>query len=97
VWDAAVRGAWALAVGGLVVKPLRLSLADLMRLPRVTQRVNHYCVEGWNASTELTGMCLSASRLAGVRRNARYVDFQSFDEGYHKAGTSRPPCTRRRS
>ena len=86
VWDAATRGAWALEVGGLVAKPLRLSLADLQRLPRVTQRVNHYCVEGWTATTQFTGVRLSTlARLAGARPDARYVDFQSFDEGYHES------------
>jgi DMSO/TMAO reductase YedYZ molybdopterin-dependent catalytic subunit len=41
VWDAAARGPWALEVSGAVRRPLRLSLDDLQRLPRISQRVNH--------------------------------------------------------
>jgi len=86
VWDPAVRGAWALEVGGAVRKPLRLTLEDLAKLPRVTQRINHYCVEGWTAATQFTGVRVSTlARLAGATPDAGYVDFQSFDDGYHES------------
>ena len=86
VWNEAARGPWALEVGGLVRTPLRLTLDDLRRLPRVTQRVNHYCVEGWTAVTEFTGVRVSTlARLAGADPRAGYVDFQSFDSGYHES------------
>ena len=86
VWDAAARGAWALEVSGLVSRPLRLTLDDLQRLPRVTQRVNHYCVEGWTAVEEWTGCRVAElARAAGAAREARYVDFQSFDDDYHES------------
>src|SRR6476469_1100127 len=49
VWDESVRGKWKLEVGGMVAKPVTLSMDDLLRLPRVANRVNHYCVEGWTA------------------------------------------------
>jgi DMSO/TMAO reductase YedYZ molybdopterin-dependent catalytic subunit len=80
VWDAAADGPWALEVAGLVERPLRLTLDDLQRLPRVSQRVNHYCVEGWNAVATWQGVRVSElARLAGARPEARYVDFRSFD------------------
>lgn len=86
VWDEAARGRWALEVAGLVSRPLRLTLPQLMSLPRVTQRVDHYCVEGWTATTEWTGVRLSTlARLAGLKPEADYVDFQSFDSGYHES------------
>jgi DMSO/TMAO reductase YedYZ molybdopterin-dependent catalytic subunit len=86
VWDAAARGPWALEVSGLVRRPLRLTLDDLQRLPRVTQRVNHYCVEGWTAVEEWTGCRVAElARLAGAAPEARYVDFESFDDGYHES------------
>lgn len=86
IWDAAVRGPWALEVDGLVRRPLRLSLAELMRLPSITQRVNHYCVEGWTAATQWTGVRVSTlARLAGALPNAEFVDFASFDNGYHES------------
>ncbi|HYW06994.1 MAG TPA: molybdopterin-dependent oxidoreductase [Longimicrobium sp.] len=86
IWNRAARGTWALEVTGLVRRPLRLTLAELMRLPRVTQRVNHYCVEGWTAVTQWTGVRVrDLARAAGATREAEYVDFQSFDAGYHES------------
>jgi DMSO/TMAO reductase YedYZ molybdopterin-dependent catalytic subunit len=85
-WDAAARGPWALEVSGLVARPLRLTLADLVALPQVQQRVNHYCVEGWTAVATFWGVRVSElARLAGARPEARAVDFRSFDEGYHES------------
>lgn len=84
--DAAAMAAWRLEVGGMVRTPLSLSLDDLMKLERRTQRVNHYCVEGWTAVAEFTGVPLrSLATLARPDANARYVDFQSFDKGYHES------------
>src|SRR5262245_17751717 len=56
VWDPAVRGAWTLEVNGAVKRPVKLTLEQLAALPRRTQRVNHYCVEGWNAVGTWTGV-----------------------------------------
>ena len=86
VWDEAARGKWALEVSGLVGNPVRLSLEDLQKLPRVSNRVNHYCVEGWTAVETWTGVPFAA--LAGFVRadpRARFVDFQSFDDDYHES------------
>ena len=86
VWDPAARGVWALEVSGAVKTPLRLTLEQLSRLPQVTQRINHYCVEGWTAVTRFTGVRVSTlARLAGLKPDAGYVDFQSFDAGYHES------------
>jgi DMSO/TMAO reductase YedYZ molybdopterin-dependent catalytic subunit len=86
VWDPAVRGVWRLEVSGLVRRPLRLSLDDLGKLPRVRQRVDHYCVEGWSARAEWIGVRVSEiARAAGVLPDARYVDFASFDSDYHES------------
>ena len=86
VWDAARRGPWSLEVGGLVERPLRLSLDQLARLPSIQQRVDHFCVEGWTAVATWRGVRVSdLARLAGMRPEARYVDFQSFDEDYHES------------
>lgn len=92
VWDSAARGAWTLEVSGLVQRPLRLTMAQLQRLPQVTQRVNHYCVEGWTAVESWTGCRFSdLAKAAGALPAAHYVDFQSFDvdpalgTGYHES------------
>ena len=86
VWDTAAQGAWRLEVGGMVRTPLSLSLDDLMKLERRTQRVNHYCVEGWTAVAEWSGVPLrTVLDLAGVDRAAKVVDFESFDDDYHES------------
>ena len=86
MWDAAKRGPWSLEISGMVAKPLTLSLDQLTRLPSTTQRLDHFCVEGWNAVATWTGVRLSV--LAGLVQpdpKAQYVDFQSFDDGYHES------------
>ena len=85
VWNNA-NGPWALEVGGMVDRPLKLSLQNLIGLPRVHNRVNHYCVEGWTAKEQWTGVSMrQLAKLAGAHRNAEYVDFESFDDGYHES------------
>ena len=76
--DAGAMAAWRLEVGGMVRNPLSLALDDLMKLERRTQRVNHYCVEGWTAVVEFTGVPLRAlARLSQADPKAASVDFQS--------------------
>lgn len=85
VWDSA-RGPWSLAVSGLVAAPVRLTLDELVSLPQTRQRVDHFCVEGWNAVASWWGVRFSD--LANIVRplpQARYVDFRSFDDGYHES------------
>ncbi|HKG95487.1 MAG TPA: molybdopterin-dependent oxidoreductase [Gemmatimonadaceae bacterium] len=86
VWDAAARGVWRLEVGGAVRRPASLTLDDLQRLPRVSQRVNHYCVEGWTAAATWHGVRVrDLARLVEPAPEVGYVDFESFDDGYHES------------
>ena len=86
VLDPAARTAWRLEVSGAVRRPLTLSLDQLVTLPAVTQKVDHFCVEGWNARATWTGVRVSElARLAGVTPDAGYVDFAGFDKGYHES------------
>ena len=86
VWNESQRGEWKLELGGVVGRPMKLTLQNLLDMPRVHHRVNHYCVEGWTAVEQWTGVRLSdLARLAEVRPEARYVDFESFDDGYHES------------
>lgn len=86
IWNESQRGKWTLEISGLVNRPLKLTLDDLQKLPRTTQRVNHYCVEGWTAVEEWTGCRLrDLARVARAQPAAKYVDFQSFDNGYHES------------
>ena len=86
VWDPSIRGQWRLEVSGAVRTPLSLTLDDLMKLPHITQKVDHFCVEGWNARAEWTGVRVSdLARVAGITGDAHFVDFQSFDDDYHES------------
>jgi DMSO/TMAO reductase YedYZ molybdopterin-dependent catalytic subunit len=86
VWDEETQGVWHLEIGGMVRRPVRLTLADLKQLPRTELRLEHFCVEGWSAVAVRTGVRLSElARRADVAPDARYVDFQSFDDGYHES------------
>jgi DMSO/TMAO reductase YedYZ molybdopterin-dependent catalytic subunit len=86
VWDPAVNGVWRLEVSGAVRRPLSLTLDDLQKLPRVTQKVDHFCVEGWNARAAWSGARVSdIARAAGITDDAQYVDFAGFDKGYHES------------
>jgi DMSO/TMAO reductase YedYZ molybdopterin-dependent catalytic subunit len=75
--------AWSLEVGGLVRKPMDLTLPILEALPRVTYTVKHHCVEGWTAIATWTGVPVS-SVLALVEPlpEARYLRFDTFDADY---------------
>jgi len=65
---------WRLEVGGLVDKPLSLSLADLRALPARTQITRHDCVEGWSCIGEWTGAKLAPiMALAGLKPAARHL------------------------
>ena len=86
MWDEATRGVWRLEVSGAVRTPLKLSVSDLLALPRTRQRVDHFCVEGWTARAEWMGTRVSdLARAAGITAEAHYVDFQSFDADYHES------------
>jgi len=86
VWDVSVRGKWALEVSGLVGNPMKLTLEDLQKLPQVSNRVDHYCVEGWNAIETWTGVPFAElARVVRPAPEAQFVDFQSFDDDYHES------------
>ena len=86
VWNPAVQGVWHLEVGGLVRRPARIALHGLRGLRSITQRVNHYCVEGWTAAATWTGVRVSElARIVQPLPEAQYVDFASFDAGYHES------------
>lgn len=71
---------WRLAVGGLVERPLSLSLADLRALPNRSQITRHDCVEGWSAIGQWTGPMLgNVLKAAGLRQAARYIVFTCAD------------------
>jgi DMSO/TMAO reductase YedYZ molybdopterin-dependent catalytic subunit len=85
-YDGTFTGPWTLEVSGMVKTPLKLTLDQLRALPHIEQRVDHFCVEGWNAVAVFNGVALrELISMAGVDPSATYVDFQSFDDGYHES------------
>src|SRR5690606_3290984 len=71
---------YRLTVGGLVERPLSLSLADLRARPSRTQITKHDCVEGWTSIGKWKGARLSAILdEARLKPQARYIVFYCFD------------------
>ncbi len=72
---------WRLRVGGLVERPMELSLDDIRALPQRSQITRHDCVEGWSAIGEWTGPQLRVLLdQAGLKREARFIVFRCADE-----------------
>ena len=71
---------WRLEIGGLVEKPLSLSLAQLQAMPSRTQITRHDCVEGWSCIAKWTGVPLALILdEARPKLQARYVVFHCMD------------------
>jgi DMSO/TMAO reductase YedYZ molybdopterin-dependent catalytic subunit len=71
---------YRLEVGGLVERPMSLSLDELKALPSRTQITRHDCVEGWSAIGKWKGAKLDALLdAARPRAEARFVVFRCAD------------------
>ena len=71
---------WRLQVGGLVERPLSLSLDTLNGLARRSQITRHDCVEGWSAIGQWQGPQLGPIlKAARLKREARYIVFHCAD------------------
>jgi len=71
---------YRLEVGGLVERPMKLTLAEIRALPSRTQITRHDCVEGWSAIGKWKGARLSALlETVHLTPNARYVVFHCAD------------------
>jgi DMSO/TMAO reductase YedYZ molybdopterin-dependent catalytic subunit len=80
---------WALEIAGLVQHPMKLTLAQLRRLPSRTQITRHDCVEGWSAIGKWTGVPLhEVLALVQPRPQARYAVFYCADP-MEEDGTSK--------
>lgn len=72
---------WKLEVGGLVGRPMTLTLAQLKAAPQRTQITRHDCVEGWSAIGEWTGVPLALLlRQAQLSDKAQYIVFHCADD-----------------
>lgn len=70
---------WKLKIGGMVERPLALSLDELMAMEKRTLRLEHHCVEGWSAIAEWTGVPLREIAKRAGAKNTDCVEFNSFD------------------
>ena len=71
---------WRLVVGGLVERPLQLSLEELRNMPSRTQITRHDCVEGWSCIGKWRGVQLSrVIARAGLKPGARFIAFHCAD------------------
>jgi DMSO/TMAO reductase YedYZ molybdopterin-dependent catalytic subunit len=79
-WLASGFSGWNLTVGGLVERPLALSLPALQAMPHREQITRHDCVEGWSAIGKWQGPQLSqVLAMAGLAERARYIVFHCAD------------------
>jgi len=70
---------WSVDIEGLVKKPLRLTLEELLKLAPMEERIYRLrCVEGWSMVIPWVGYSLSALiRRAEPLGSARYIEFVS--------------------
>lgn len=74
---------WTLTVSGLVQKSGEMILADIQKLPHVSQNTRHVCVEGWDVIGNFGGVRV-ADFLAsvGADTSAKFVYVECADEYY---------------
>ncbi|MBW4697913.1 MAG: molybdopterin-dependent oxidoreductase [Aphanocapsa lilacina HA4352-LM1] len=78
-------GAYRLTVGGLVEKPVSLSLEEIRKLPYRSEIIRHVCVEGWAAIVQWGGLPLvELLKFVQPKPEARYVFFRSA-EGFRNS------------
>ncbi|MGF7170713.1 DMSO/TMAO reductase YedYZ molybdopterin-dependent catalytic subunit [Sphingobium xanthum] len=72
---------WRLRVGGMVARPLSISLAQLHAMPHRVQTTRHDCVEGWSAIGTWRGVPLKAVLdAAQLSTRAKYLVFHCMDD-----------------
>jgi len=84
-WTALKDGGWReyrLKVGGLVQRPVALSLDDLEAMAKQDQITMHNCIQGWSAIGKWGGVPFGALiELVKPRPEANWAIFRSFGEG----------------
>jgi methionine sulfoxide reductase catalytic subunit len=75
-------GKWELTIGGLVAEPQRLKVADLDRVPRITQSSRLKCVQCWSGRVKWEGFrCGELLKRARPRPESAWVRVDCAD-GY---------------
>lgn len=71
---------YQLEIGGLVEKPITLSLSELKNLPKQSQITKHCCIQGWSAVAEWAGASLKdILKRSKPLDSAKYVALYAFD------------------
>ena len=75
---------YRLQVGGLVERPVELSLADIAKLGATEQISMHHCIQGWSGIAQWGGVPMKTLiELVRPKPEARTVVFYSFGEGLY--------------
>jgi DMSO/TMAO reductase YedYZ molybdopterin-dependent catalytic subunit len=75
---------YRLKVGGLVERPLELSLADLEKLGETEHITMHHCIQGWSGIARWGGIPMKALiDLVQPKPEAKVVAFFSFGEALY--------------
>jgi sulfoxide reductase catalytic subunit YedY len=71
---------WSVKVGGLVEKPRKFSVEELMRLAPIEERIyRHRCVEAWSIVVPWIGYSLSVLlKEVAPQPKAKFVAFESY-------------------
>ena len=73
---------YVLRVDGLVENPVEITYAELLALPKQDQITHHFCIQGWSAIGEWTGVSMrTICEMVRPMANAKWVVFYSFAEG----------------
>jgi sulfoxide reductase catalytic subunit YedY len=74
---------WELAIHGAAEQPIRLTLADLDKLPRVAQSSRLKCVQCWSGRVAWEGFrCQELLRLTGAKSDLQWVRVDCADKYY---------------
>jgi DMSO/TMAO reductase YedYZ molybdopterin-dependent catalytic subunit len=72
---------WTLEVDGLVARPGRYAIGQIMSLRKHVMNTRHCCVEGWSMIPQWGGARLREFlHLAGADRDARYLAVECVDD-----------------
>ncbi len=86
-WKALAEGGFRdfrLKVGGLVERPVELSLADLEKLGSTEQITMHHCIQGWSGIAKWGGISMKALiEVVRPTAGAKVVAFYSFGEALY--------------
>jgi len=79
---------WSIEIAGLVNRPGRIALEDLLRLSPLEERIYRLrCVEGWSMVIPWIGYSLSALiRRADPQGSAKYVEFTTLADRQQMPG-----------